>query len=357
MKRVYYPKYEEAQKIVQQKGLNSSKEYEKVYKELGLPSSPRKTYNDSWIGWADFLGKEEYPSFINAQKMVQEKGINSGQEYKSICKELGLPSHPDEYYRGRWTGWADFLGKVENKLSYEEVQRIVQEKGIRTKMEYISLYKDLGLPSDPSNTYKDNWTCWADFLGKEQVSFPSYAEAQRIVQERGIKSQIEYSASYKGLGLPSCPQYTYKGKGWIDWYDFLGKPKGISSEERKTSILTRLSINPALLKEDAPLQILYLVASQLDKQVAKMIEELLGANSFEERLKMVKDQLKEIKEETTPVYKITPIDELSEMKSILEEFDDLSDTLSDEVKSDLNTIFENYMHNVVNRGLISEYDG
>ena len=56
-------------------------------------------------------------------------------------------------------------------------------------------------------------------------TFPTYEEAQRIVQEKGINSASEYKLSYKELGLPAAPDESYKGKGWIDWYSFFGMSK------------------------------------------------------------------------------------------------------------------------------------
>ena len=55
--------------------------------------------------------------------------------------------------------------------------------------------------------------------------YPTYEEAKRAVAGRNIKSQDEYKKRYKeDPRLPSNPNSTYAAKGWIDWYDFLGKP-------------------------------------------------------------------------------------------------------------------------------------
>ena len=58
-----------------------------------------------------------------------------------------------------------------------------------------------------------------------EKTFPTYEEAQRIVKENGINSVSEYKSLYKELGLPSEPGRFYKDKGWIDWYSFFGKHK------------------------------------------------------------------------------------------------------------------------------------
>ena len=171
------------------------------------------------------------------------------------------------------------------------------------------------------------------------------------------------------------------------------KQKKTSSKERATHILTTLYINPSLLDEDTPLQVLYILASKLDKDLAKKIEELLGTSSSEERLRWVKGQLKEVKEKATAKSKTSVAtttdeliwedlepnpelesyddelsewleemksidsDELSPMESMVNEYKDSIDTLSEEDKKEINTTLENYYHNAINRELIKEEDG
>ena len=358
-----YPPLEEAKRILQEKGIKSQSEYNKVYKELGLPAGPADYYKrKGWIDWYDLLGKSapEFPPYNEAQRRVQEKGIQSQGEYNKIHKELGLPSAPHLYYKDKgWIDWPSLFGK--KTISYppcEEAKRIVLEKGIKSVEEYRACYKELGLPAEPSTYYEGKgWTNWYDFLDKEAVSFPPYEVAKSMVQEKGIKRRTDYLLLYKDLGLPSEPQTTYKDKGWTSWDDFFGIPPKVTSKERKFKILTKLSLSPDLLKDDANIKLIYMLASQLDKKLAKEIEELLEKSSYEERLDWVKEQLKEIKEENTPVYKITPVDELSEMESIIDEFGDLMEALPEEAQSDLNTIIENYIHSIVNKDLIAENDG
>ena len=195
---------------------------------------------------------------------------------------------------------------------------------------------------------------------------PTYEEAQRIVQENGITSSDDYKSSYKELGLPAAPYTYYKDKGWIDWYNFLGKSRLISKDERKYNILKRLAITPALLKDDAPLQVIYIFVSQFNKELAKEIETLLGTSSYEERLNWVKEQLKGLKDGSSSKVKSSDetsidgleedTDELSAIESIVEENKDVMDTLSEEKLERLNIIYENYVHSVANRELIAEYD-
>ena len=278
--------------------------------------------------------------------------------------------------------------------TYEEAQRIVKEKGINSKNEYMSSYKELGLPSAPYEFYKGKgWIDWPDFFGRSKVSYPTYEVAQKIVKENGITSSDDYKSSYKELGLPAHPHVFYKNRGWIDWFVFLGKSRLISKDERKYNILKRLAITPALLKDDAPLQVIYIFVSQFNKELAKEIETLLGTSSYEERLNWVKEQLKELKDGSSSKAKSSDetsidglealessvdeygdssdeflledfseenleedTDELSAIESIVEENKDVMDTLSEEKLERLNIIYENYVHSVANRELIAEFD-
>ena len=206
-----YPTYEEAQRIVKENGINSKNDYKSSYKELGLPAQPNEFYKDKcWIDWPDFFGRSKvsYPTYEEAQKIVKENGINSPNEYISSYKELGLPAGPNKFYKGKgWIDWPDFFGR--SKVSYptyEEAQRIVKENGINSINDYKSSYKELGLPAGPNMFYKGKgWINWPDFFGRSKFSYPTYEEAQRIVQENGITSQTDYKSSYKELGLPAAP--------------------------------------------------------------------------------------------------------------------------------------------------------
>ena len=241
--------------------------------------------------------------------------------------------------------------------SYEEARKIAQNNGISSIAKYKKVYKSLGLPSNPYIFYKDKgWTTWYDFVGKSAPPKYSYEEARKIVQDNGISSIAKYKKVCKSLGLPSNPYIFYKDKGWTTWYDFLGTTRPTPSSERTTKILTTLSNSPVLL-EDAPLQIIYMVASQIDKKLAKKIEEMLNTTSCEDRLELAKEQLKNLKSDTTSTSKITSLietDESSAMKSVMDVFGDSLDKLSEYVSADINNFLNNYYHNAINRELIAD---
>ena len=365
---------------------------------MGLPANPYIFYkNRGWIDWYSFFGKTKasYPIYEEAKRIVQENGIKSRTDYQLSSRELGLPVAPDTTYKDKgWIDWYVFLGipKV-SYPTYEEAQRIVQENGLNS-VNYRTSYKKLGLPAAPDVSYKNKgWIDWPSFFGKTKASYPIYEEAKRIVQENGIKSRTDYQLSSRELGLPAAPYTYYKDKGWIDWYDFLGKSRLISKDDRKYNILKRLAVTPALLKDDAPLQVIYIFVSQFNKELAKEIETLLGTSSYEERLNWVKEQLKGLKDGSSSKAKSSDetsidglealessvdeyednseevlledfsedgleedTDELTAIESIVEENKDVMDTLSEEKLERLKIIYENYVHSVANRELIAEFD-
>lgn len=361
-----YPSYEEAKKIAMKNGVRTQTDYMNIYSVLGLPSNPSYTYkNEGWTNWFEFLGREKkvYPSYEEAKKIVNKKCILNRVQYYSVCKNNCLPSTPDRYYLDKgWTNWTEFFGG-EKKVypSYEEALRIVQNEGLQNMKDYRKQCKELGLPTNPATFYKNNgWTDYYSFWGqKSRPSYPSYEKAKEIVLENGIQSMEGYKTQYKVLGLPPHPHRTYKDNGWIDSYDFFGTPKPISSSARKTKVYTTLSISPVLLEDNAPLQIVYMLASQIDKKLASEIEELLNTASCEDRLNMVKEQLKNLKADAETVS-VSPsegaIGELSAMESVMDVFEDTLGSLPEDTTEYLNNIIKNYYHNATNRALIAEYD-
>jgi hypothetical protein len=67
------------------------------------------------------------------------------------------------------------------------------------------------------------WVDWYDYLGTNKYTFKEAKEAVRKLEPK-IKKRKEYDERYKeDPRLPSSPYETYKGKGWVDWPDYLGK--------------------------------------------------------------------------------------------------------------------------------------
>lgn len=126
-------------------------------------------------------------------------------------------------------------------LSYKEAQKIVQKKGIKTKVEYETAYPYIpGLPASPDRTYRVRmeWTSWSNFLNTQNIHFSQrewlpFEEARAIIHSMKFRTRRQwdkYSSSNRPFNIPCMPSEVYKDKGWISWEDWLGK--AIIKEEK-----------------------------------------------------------------------------------------------------------------------------
>jgi len=230
--------YSGAKAAAQALGIKRQSDYTKRYREdPRLPASPAEVYADvGWMDWYDFLGKERpdiYPTYAEARAAAQALGIKSQFDYKKRYREAPrLPSGPDKVYASAgWIDWYDFFGKKRADIypAYAEAQAAAQALGIRNVSDYTKRYReDPRLPACPNEVYVDaGWIDWYDFHGKERSDFyPTYAEAQAIVQALGIKSHFDYTKRYReDPRLLARPDHVYARAGWMDWYDFLGNKR------------------------------------------------------------------------------------------------------------------------------------
>lgn len=93
---------------------------------------------------------------------------------------------------------------------------------------------DPGIPHNPDFIYRHTgWKSWKDWLvppGRNMVYTPffearEFVRSLRLADEQSwnqyIHSETPLHKSY-GLDLPGRPFLEYKGKGWVDWADWLG---------------------------------------------------------------------------------------------------------------------------------------
>jgi len=253
-RRVSWPIFAEAQKLVREVAIASKSDYGSKRKQLGLPSEPYEVYKDSWSGWKDFLGyttqryspKKHTRSFEEVRKVVRreapKKQIASRVQYrkeKAWRQKFKLPPYPETTYLNRgWAGWDDFLNKPKSKgiqwVSLEQAKKLVRERGLTSAAQLQKekqWRRQVRIPSSPDQYYADlGWTGWDDFFGKPKSRFkdwPTFEEAKRLVIKAGITSQKQYrlaKAWRKQHNLPFEPENTYKNKGWLGYRDFF-KPR------------------------------------------------------------------------------------------------------------------------------------
>lgn len=121
-------------------------------------------------------------------------------------------------------------------MNFREARTFVHTLGLKNKKEWYSYCKSgskpKGLLSTPNRTYKNTgWVSWGDWLGTHTASnyvreYRSFEECREFVCALFLKGVREWHVYAKSgtrpNDIPSNPSLLYKGKGWIDWGDFLG---------------------------------------------------------------------------------------------------------------------------------------
>ncbi len=244
--------YEKAREMARASGaMNKSLylEWAKTNRVTGIPHNPEHYYSrKGWVNWGDFLGTwvekqgwlPVFPTYEEARKIVLGARIRTSMEYDRWNPiSHGMPSSPSYTYKGKgWQGWGEFLAtgnvsmSVKTFLPYGEARKVARAAGIQTVAAYRRWVKAThpeGMPYNPSLIY-DSWTTWTEFLGAEVVApqekvFLPYEEAKKVARAAGIRGQAHYQEWFKKERpkmLPSSPDRIYKGKGWVNWKDFLG---------------------------------------------------------------------------------------------------------------------------------------
>ncbi|MFA5817300.1 MAG: hypothetical protein WC865_16975 [Bacteroidales bacterium] len=134
--------------------------------------------------------------------------------------------------------WND---RIEDQwLSFEEAKAIVHTWGLEYQEDWAALISNTtglnhpGIPPNPEFIYRHTgWKDWMDWLVHPdlQIPYTLFYEAReftwclRIQDEDAwlqfIRNEASIHKSY-GLNIPSRPFIEYKGKGWVDWTDWLG---------------------------------------------------------------------------------------------------------------------------------------
>ncbi len=125
------------------------------------------------------------------------------------------------------------------------------------KQGYVeSVKKPMDIPTYPSEKYKNGgWKNWGDWLGTGNVAvflkeFRPFEEERSLVRSLNLRSTEEWKEFVKtkrSKDIPSTPERTYKGKGWINYSDWLGNPIN-NRKEYKTYLEARKYVRKQRLK-------------------------------------------------------------------------------------------------------------
>ena len=174
--------------------------------------------------------------FEQAKAFVHSLGLK-GQRYWYEWVKAGncpsdIPHHPHTKY-SEWAGWADWLGK--GKPSYrpfEQARDYTRSLGLRTYQEWKELADGGRLPPDvpkyPMDHYRGKgWTNWGDFLGRQDdISYRQFTEAREYARSLKLGTRKAWRAFARSTGrpndIPVYPEQAYRDQGWIGFDDWLG---------------------------------------------------------------------------------------------------------------------------------------
>ena len=209
------------------------KAYEAAYRLNMIAEIAKK------FGWSYRVGN--FLPFEEAKKFVHTLNLKSQKEWENYCKNNkpdNIPTSPYYFYKNKgWVSFGDWLGYSKNFLSFEEARKfihILKLKGDKEWREYCkSGNKPDNIPIYPERVYKnDGWLSIGDWLGTyvistKKKSFLSFEKARKFVHTLNLKSQKKWKdyckSGNKPDNIPTCPDKTYKDKGWVSIGDWLGK--------------------------------------------------------------------------------------------------------------------------------------
>ncbi|MCY3973206.1 MAG: DEAD/DEAH box helicase family protein, partial [Candidatus Dadabacteria bacterium] len=256
--REYRP-FEEARQYVRSLGLKNAKEWFKYTKTSDFPKDIPVAVNriykgKGWVSMGDWLGTGtiashliQYRSFQEAREYVRSLNLKSSAGWRKYTKTTGfphdIPTDPAQAYRDKgWVGFGDWLGtgniapSQREYCSFGEAREYARSLRLRSFKEWrrhtkTSDFPDY-IPVSPHETYKDKgWVSTGDWLGTGTVAnykreYRSFEEARKYARSLRLKGKAEWDKHTKTSDFPEDitvhPDRSYKGKGWVNWGDYLG---------------------------------------------------------------------------------------------------------------------------------------
>lgn len=217
--------------------------------------------------------KSAYLTYEELKKYVKERNIKTKNEYLENLRkdykynEKLIPYNPSTFYsKDIWKGWSIFLkNKIYKKSKYavyypyDECKEVIKKYNFKSKSDFINriseiIKSDNRIPYNPYVVYRNEWVDWIEFLNtnnlnSSKIEYLSFDDARKVARSFNFKMQKEWRNIDIDIliknSIPRKPERTYKNKGWIDWYDFLGinkKNKMSYGETIISTFLDRMSI-------------------------------------------------------------------------------------------------------------------
>jgi hypothetical protein len=180
--------------------------------------------------------------YEEAKKYAKLLKIKTAKEWRKVTQALSFPKdirqHP--IYYNEWKGWSEFLDVPKyTGFTYPEfnvLKKFIQTKKINNTKHYLKLWREGKLKTNfyvsarPSVAYKGKgWINWQDFLGSKYRSYfgnwRPYEEAKKYVQSLKIKNRRQWALHTKSKNFPNdIPKAPSLtyGKEYEGWGIFFG---------------------------------------------------------------------------------------------------------------------------------------
>lgn len=138
--------------------------------------------------------------------------------------------------------------KIHPYMKFDDARAFVRALKLQSGREWIRYCKSdsrhMNIPTVPSVTYKTKgWISIYDWLGT--VRYTSYKKEKKITIQFGISGKEDWNLKYKQLEeffvkhrIPQNLEMIYRTSGWVSWERFLNIPRYKSIEEARIVIHT-----------------------------------------------------------------------------------------------------------------------
>lgn len=238
-----YITYNEAKLWCYENNIKNMKEYSQKFDRKFLPPQPKIFYKEKgWLSFEDFFNISHYMrssktkiSYSELKYWCELNKIKTRNDY-TIKRLENFPTTPESFFKNEWKSWYIFLNKEKSKLylSYEEIRELNLNNNLLNFSQYEKYRKKNKIDNIPHGNYVEKyylnkgWVSASDFFNSEYKNFlrmddvPIYEEAKLWCLQNKIKKAYDYFNN-RPNNFPSSPERFYKNKGWVNWYDFLGK--------------------------------------------------------------------------------------------------------------------------------------
>jgi len=191
------------------------------------------------------VGRRNWRAFDEARSFVHGLGLMTSLDWESYARSgkrpPDIPVVPDSAYKSKgWLGWRDWLGRgrtppIKTMRSFADARAFARGKNLTSFAEWKSFAKSSlrpdDIPTQPWKRYaKKGWIGIDDWLGTSRKApvreKRSFLDARTFARNLKLKSYREWIAFVSSGRLPSDiparPEASYKGQGWLNWFDWLG---------------------------------------------------------------------------------------------------------------------------------------